>query len=122
MSRPGERLTTGFPPRSTVAVLPQVFDHQPHVFKVPDAGLRMPEPKTFRMLPHQRPRLLNQLRRRGRRGGEIVHGFRPVILGSMLSVFQRNRKSGWQMKRSRRRSPERMTVDYWRVVAGMVVF
>jgi len=112
----------GFLPRPTVAVFPEVFNHQPHILKVPDTGFRMPEPKTFRMLPHQRPRMLDQLRRRGRRGGKIVHGFRPVIHGSRLSVFQRNRKSGWQMTRRRRRSPERMTVDDRPVVAGLVIF
>jgi hypothetical protein len=111
----------GFPPRPAVAVFPEMFDHQPHVFQMTDSSIGMSKPKAFRMLPHQRPRLLDQLRRRGRRGGKIMHGFRPVIHGSRLSVFQRNRKSGWQMTR-KRRSPERMTVDDWSVVAELVIF
>jgi hypothetical protein len=62
----------GFPPRPVVAIFPKVFDHQSHVFQVPDAGFGVPEPKAFRMLPHQRPRAFDQLRRRGRGRGQLV--------------------------------------------------
>ena len=46
-----------------------MFNHKTHVLKMPHARVRMPEPETFRMLPHQGCGALDQLRgrRRGRR-------------------------------------------------------
>jgi hypothetical protein len=84
----------GFLPRASVAVFPEVLDHQTHILKVPDTGFGMPEPKTLRVLPDQRPRLLDQLRRRRCRGGKIVQGIRPIIHVSTLPVFRGDRKNG----------------------------
>ena len=83
-----------FVPCPTVAVFPEVFDHQPYIIEVPDTGLGMPEPKTLRVLPHQCPRVLDQLRRRGRRGGKIMQGFRPVIHGATLRRLRGDRNNG----------------------------
>lgn len=84
----------GFPPRAAVAVFPQVFNHQADIFEVPDAGLGVPKPKTLRVLPNQRPRVLDQFRRRRRRGGKIVQGIRPITHGATLRVFPADRKNG----------------------------
>ena len=84
----------GFPPRTAVAVFAKVFDHQANILKVPDAGLRVPKPETLRVSPDQRPRVLDQLRWRRRRGGKIMQGIRPITHGATLRVLPVDRKNG----------------------------
>lgn len=74
----------GFPPRAVVAVFPEVLNHQPDIFQVPDASFRVPEPKTFRMLPYQRPRSLDQFRRGERRRRQLAQGVRAITHGASL--------------------------------------
>jgi hypothetical protein len=38
------------------------------------------------MIPHQRPRPLDQLRRRRSRRGIVMHGIRPTVPGRTLRV------------------------------------
>jgi len=59
----------GSPPRTPAAIFSQVLDHEPHIFKVAHTSLRMPKPKTFRIVPHQFAGALGQFRwgRCGRR-------------------------------------------------------
>jgi hypothetical protein len=84
----------GFPPCPVVAIFPEVFDHQSHVFQVPDASFRGPEPKTFRMLPYQRPRALDQLRRRGRGRGQFVQRIGSNTHVTTLCGLPGDRKNG----------------------------
>ncbi len=56
----------------------------------------MPEPKAFRMLPHQRPCVLDQLGRRWSRGGRILQSCRPVFHLGTLSGSHGRRKRGGQ--------------------------
>ena len=53
----------GVPPGAAVAVFAQVFDHEPDVFKMADAGLGMPKPKALRVALHQGSRPRHQFRR-----------------------------------------------------------
>ncbi len=53
----------GFPPRAVTAVFAKVFHHQPHIFEMADARVRMPEPEALRVAAHQGRRALAQLRR-----------------------------------------------------------
>jgi len=83
----------GFLPCAAVAVFPEMLDHQTDIIKMTDSSLGMSKPKTLRMFPDQRPRLLDQLRRRGRWGGNILQGFRPVIHASTLRWVRSDRKN-----------------------------
>ncbi len=56
----------------------------------------MPEPKAFRMLPHQRPCVLDQFGRRWSRGGRILQSCRPVFHLGTLSGPPARRKRGGQ--------------------------
>jgi len=69
----------GVPPGAAVAVFAEVFHHQPHVFKMAHARLRMPKPKALRMAAHQRRRALAQLGR-SRCGRRQFAQF--IVLGS----------------------------------------
>lgn len=62
----------GVPPRPMAPVFPQVFDHQTHILQMPDAGIRMPKPKTFRIPSHKFHRSLGQLSRRWGWWREVV--------------------------------------------------
>lgn len=82
----------GFAPGAVIPVFPEVFNHQPDIFEVTDAGLGVPEPKAFRMLPHQRPRVLDQLRRRGRGRRQLVQRVRSITHGISLLMRRGGRK------------------------------
>jgi hypothetical protein len=71
-----------------------VLNHQTDIFEVPEPGLRVPEPKTLGVIPDQRPRTLDEFRRRGRRGGNFLQGFRPIIHAATLRMFRDDRKNG----------------------------
>ena len=53
----------GVPPGAAVAVFAEVFDDEPHVLQVADAGLGMSEPKTLRVIAHEGHGPLAQIRR-----------------------------------------------------------
>jgi hypothetical protein len=76
----------GFPPRAAIPIFAQVFNHHTHILEMTNPGIGMSEPKTFRMIPHQRPRPLDQLRRRRSRRGIVMHGIRPTVPGRTLRV------------------------------------
>ena len=69
----------GSPPGAAVAVFAEVLHHQPQVFNVADARLRVPEPEALWITAHQCHRALAQFRR-GRRGRRELAQF--IGLGS----------------------------------------
>ena len=62
----------GGPPGAAIAILAKVINHQPHVSEMAHARFGMPEPKTFREVPHQSRRALDQFRRSGNRRRSFV--------------------------------------------------
>lgn len=66
----------GFPPRTAVAVFTEVLDHETHILEIPHTRVRVPEPKTLRVLPDQFAGALHQFRRRRRRRRQFVQFIR----------------------------------------------
>lgn len=84
----------GVPPGAAVAVFAEVVNHQTHILQVPDARLRVPEPKALRMAAHQGGGPLAQLRRSGRGRRKFAQLVRLGIHAVKLEALQRCGKPG----------------------------